>query len=71
MYWYPWSRSEWIWSGQWALNAWPNIAITAACLGITLYLAWKRGYSPLGILSKRVDDAFVFALRARFGRVAG
>lgn len=22
---------QWVWSGQWALNAWPNFAITARC----------------------------------------
>jgi len=65
-YWYPWSRSEWVWSGQWALNAWPNMLITAVCLGITLWLAWKRGYSPLGIFSGRGDEVFVATLRSRF-----
>jgi hypothetical protein len=28
------------WQGQWALNSWLNIAITAALLLATFYLAW-------------------------------
>ena len=53
------------WDGQWALNAWPNIAITAALLAATFVLAWLRGYSPVGLLSERADAAFVDALRQR------
>jgi hypothetical protein len=54
------------WTGQWALNAWPNFAITIALLVLTLYLAWSRGYSPMEIFSERADKAFVKALRERF-----
>jgi len=32
------SRLNLTWSGQWALNAWPNFVITVALLGMTLYL---------------------------------
>jgi inner membrane protein len=67
LYWYPWNRTEWIWSGQWALNAWPNMVITVVCLGIMLRLAWRRGYSPLGIFSEWADGIFVSTIRARFG----
>lgn len=56
------------WSHQWAFNGWPNFAITIALLGITLYLAWRRGFSPLEMISARADCAFVQALRARFPR---
>jgi len=58
------------WRGQWSLNAWPNFAITLALLGITLYLAWWRGYSPLEMVSVRADAALVATLRRRFARVA-
>lgn len=51
---------------QWALNAWPNVVITAVLLAAALYLAWKRGFSPLGMISEQADAAFVAALRARF-----
>ena len=55
------------WVGQWELNAWPNILITLLVLGITLYLSWKRGHSPLEIISLKADTAFVAGLRKRFG----
>ena len=54
------------WSGQWALNAWPNFVITAALVGITFMLARQRGFSPLEMASVRADAALVRALRARF-----
>lgn len=57
---------HWTWSGQWALNGWPNLVITAALLATTLWLAWRRGYSPLEMLSSRADKALVAALRQRF-----
>ncbi len=54
------------WRGQWLLNAWPNFVITMVLLGITFYLAWERGYSPLEMVSQHMDRAFVEALRKRF-----
>lgn len=63
----PFSRAwELAWSGQWALNAWPNLVLTAALLALTIRLAWQRGYSPLEMISSRLDRGFVAALRARF-----
>ena len=56
------------WEGQWYLNAWPNFVITGVALALTLYCAWSRGYSPLGIVSLRADKAFVDTLRNRFPR---
>jgi len=67
-YLFPFSDSlQLSWSGQWALNAWPNIAFTVALIGLTLYLAWRRGYSVVGLLSPSADRAVVAALRHRFG----
>lgn len=60
-------RWQFTWDGQWELNAWPNIVFTAFVLFVALYLAWKRGYSPLEIISKKVDFAFVSTLREKFG----
>lgn len=54
------------WKGQWALNAWPNILLTVALLSMTLYLAWKRGRSPVSLFSEGGDRVFVGALRHRF-----
>jgi inner membrane protein len=60
------NRWQLTWSGQWALNAWPNMAITAALIIVAVILAWRRGFSPLEIFSKKWDAIFVGALRARF-----
>jgi len=54
------------WSGQWELNAWPNVLITAATMLLTLYLAWRRGFSPVSIFSISADRAVVATLRNRF-----
>lgn len=56
-----------VWSGQWQLNAWPNFAITLVLLVTTFFLAWRRGYSPLEMISRRADAGFVRTLRGRFG----
>jgi inner membrane protein len=43
-YLWPFSDSPQLaWSGQWYLNAWPNIVLTIALLAMTFYLAWRRG----------------------------
>ena len=55
------------WQGQWAINAWPNFVITGILLVVTFYLAWKRGFSFLEMVSTSADKAFVNALRNRFG----
>jgi inner membrane protein len=66
-YFMPFSRAcELSWHYQWALNAWPNFAITILLLMLTFYLAWLRGFSPLEMVSLRADAAFVGALRERF-----
>lgn len=63
----PFSRAwQWTWQGQWALNAWPNFAITGAALALMFYLARSRGFSPLEMVSLRADAAFVRTLRDRF-----
>ena len=63
----PFSRSaQWVWSGQWALNAWQNFVITGVLIGIMLIIARQRGISPLEMVSARANDIFVRALRARF-----
>lgn len=54
------------WSGQWELNAWPNVVITAATLLLTLYLAWRRGFSPVSLFSINADRVVVATLQNRF-----
>ena len=56
------------WSGQWALNAWPNFLVTGVSLFLVFYIAWKYGRSPIEIVSTRLDNGFVNALRTRFGK---
>jgi len=51
---------------QWQLNAWPNVVFSAVLLGYTLWFAWRHGSSPLELVSRRGNEAFVHALRARF-----
>lgn len=60
------SRFQLSWQGQWGLNAWPNVAITLALLSMTLWLAWRRGRSPLEMISAKADAALVTTLRQRF-----
>lgn len=67
-YFFPFSNAwEITWQGQWAINAWPNFVITSVALLITFFLAWKRGYSPLEMLSTSADRAFLKTLQNRFG----
>lgn len=42
-----------------------QFAIAISLLRLTFYLAWKRGLSPLEMVSLRADAAFVAALRKR------
>ena len=58
-------RLNLVWQHQWALNAWPNFFLTIVLLTMIIYLAWRRGYSPLGIFSHKADVAFVGTLRLR------
>jgi len=59
-------RWQLIWTGQWELNAWPNVLITALFLAGTIYIGWKKGCSPLELVSKRADAAFVSILRRQY-----
>src|SRR5438445_12276947 len=54
------------WSGQWALNGWPNFVITGVLIGMMFISARQRGLSPLEMVSSKADDIFVRALRTRF-----
>ena len=56
-------RWELIWTGQWELNAWPNVLVTALLLVATIYIARRKGCSPLEMVSKKADSAFVSILR--------
>ena len=55
------------WTGQWPLNAWPNIVFTIALMTVIFVRAYYCGYSVVGLFSQKTDEAFVSALRVRFG----
>jgi inner membrane protein len=59
-------QPELVWSGQWELNAWPNVLITALLLIATIMLARQRGFSPLETFSAKADATFIRVLRNRF-----
>ena len=60
------SKMQLTWSGQWGLNAWPNVSISVVLLAITFWLACRREYSTLEMFSLKADAAFISALRKRF-----
>ncbi len=60
-------RWTWVWDGQWALNAWPNVLITFIFLISMFYIAWRRGCSPLEMISPKLDRIWIATLRQRFG----
>ena len=53
----------WLWKGQWPLDAWPNRLLTVWLFAWALWLALPRGYSFVGVFSKRLDEVFVAVLR--------
>lgn len=53
------------WQGQWPLNSWHNIVLTAGLIAAAGLMAKKRGYSPVEIFSTKADLAVVSALRRR------
>ncbi len=55
------------WSGQWPLNAWPNVLLTAGLMGYALYRAIRSGYSPVYVFSRTADTVFVETVRRRWG----
>jgi len=67
-YLFPFHDLELSWAGQWPMNAWPNFLITAAALAWVFAVAAGRGHSPLELLSRRADAAFVATVRRWFRR---
>jgi len=55
------------WHGQWPLNGWQNIVITALMLSATFWIAFRYGSSPLELASPQANRRFVDVLRSRFG----
>jgi hypothetical protein len=62
------SKVQIAWSGQWALNAWQNVAITCGLLALTILRTVQSGRSPVEIFSSAADRKVVAALRQRWSR---
>ncbi len=60
----------WVWKGQWQLDAWPNRLLSVALLVWAFWLAIPRGYSFVGVFSRRLDQVFVGVLRKWHGDLA-
>jgi len=53
----------WFWKHQWKLDGWQNQGIFIALLMASLWLAVKRGYSFVEVISRRLDSVFVGVLQ--------
>jgi len=56
----------WFWKHQWRLDGWQNQTIFILLLASSLWLAVKRGYSFVEVVSSRADAIFVQVLRKWF-----
>lgn len=58
----------WLWHGQWPLDAWPNRLISVVLLIASFVIAERKGFSIVGLFSRRGDRVFVSTLRKWSGR---
>jgi len=56
----------WFWKGQWQLDGWQNRLIFLVLFAASIWLAVKRGYSFVEVISERADKVFVQVLRKWF-----
>ena len=61
----------WMWKGQWQLDAWPNRVLTVGLFAWALWLAVPRGYSFVGVFSRRADATFVRVLQKWHHQLSG
>lgn len=57
------SEPQITWQYQWALNAWPNFAITIFFIIITIWLARNKDYSIVSLFSNKVDNLVIQTIR--------
>ncbi|HNX51780.1 MAG TPA: hypothetical protein PKL08_16555 [Thermoanaerobaculaceae bacterium] len=57
------------WSGQWPLNAWPNVVFTLGLLAFVFARAATAGHSPMQLFSEKAHAAFVAAVQARWHQI--
>lgn len=53
----------WFWKHQWKLDGWQNQTIFVAIFTVSLWVAIKKGYSFVEVVSARLDSVFVQVLR--------
>lgn len=56
------------WSGQWAINAWPNVVFTLILMGFVFFRAATHGHSPVSLFSASANVQFVRTIRKRIKR---
>jgi len=61
----PFADTMYLCRGAWNLTSWQNTTITAIALAITVWIAARRGYTPLETLAPATDGIVVSALRLR------
>ena len=52
-----------VWAGQWRLDGWQNLLLTAVLLVLVLRRGARRGDSPVGLFHQAADRAVVRVLR--------
>ncbi len=67
-YFWPFSRHEWFWDGQWDLASWQNTLIGLGATLAVLACALPYGRTVVELFSLKADAQVVAALRRRFGR---
>ena len=63
----PFSTWEWRWSGQWPLNAWPNIVTTITALVLITWLGARRGRTPVSLIHPGLDARIAARMRVWWG----
>lgn len=64
-YFYPLSDKGYTWSGQWEINAWPNLVFTIFLIIWFLKQAMDTDFSPIGWISEKADKSFIMTLKNR------
>lgn len=65
-YFWPFSRRQWFWDGQWDLASWQNSLIGLVVTLAALSMALVVSRTPVELLSVRWDAVVTQTLRARF-----
>lgn len=57
------SHPIWFWKGQWRLDGWQNMLISATVLATAFWVAVKNSFSFIEVFSSRADKTFVGVLQ--------